>query len=129
MSKADDADDLYADLYGNDAEPSSNVAAEPAKNEAPAPVDPRAAAAAPAAMAAPAAAPVAAAPGGGASFIPAAPHAPAEPTAELRTAAAARGEHVAPQDLPDEGYVRVRRSAPPPARRRIRAHLRAVRCA
>ncbi|KAL4401702.1 translation regulator [Malassezia pachydermatis] len=41
----------------------------------------------------------------GASFIPGQLAAPPVDSAEARTAAAARGEHVAPQDLPDEGKM------------------------
>lgn len=98
MSK-EEADDLYADLYGEGAEPTvSAPKVEPAPAAAPsaaAPV-PGAAAAAPA----PAAAPMADA---GASFIPGRPAPPPIDSAEARSAAAARGEHIAPQDLPDEG--------------------------
>lgn len=91
MSKADEADDLYADLYGEEADTSSKPPAQPDTAAAPAP--------------APAPAPAAPASG---SFIPGAPSAPPVATpfmesAEERSAAAARGEHVAPQDLPDEG--------------------------
>ena len=92
MSKADEADDLYADLYGEEADTTPKPEAQPA-----------------AAPAVPAQAPVSApaAPASG-SFIPGVAATPsvAPPlmeSAEERTAAAARGEHVAPQDLPDEG--------------------------
>ena len=93
MSKADEADDLYADLYGEEAE------ATPAPVQQPATTAPAPAPSAPAPASAPA-------PSG--SFIPgsnaAAPHSPQHTeSAEERTAAAARGEHIAPQDLPDEG--------------------------
>ena len=98
MSK-EEADDLYADLYGEEAEPTvSAPKVAPGRAAAPsaaAPV-PGAAAAAPA----PAAAPMADA---AASFIPGRPAPPPIDSAEARSAAAARGEHIAPQDLPDEG--------------------------
>ena len=91
MSK-EEADDLYADLYGEEAEPTvSAPKVEPAPAAAPS-----AAAPAPA----PAAAPMADA---AASFIPGRPAPPPIDSAEARSAAAARGEHIAPQDLPDEG--------------------------
>lgn len=95
MSKADEADDLYADLYGEEAEPA--VAAPVAAPKAePAP----AAAVTPAAPVA-AAKPAAEVPS--ATFIPGQPAPPPLDSAEARQAAAARGEHIAPQDLPDEG--------------------------
>ena len=93
---SNEADDLYADLYGDDAAP-----AAPAPAPAPAtaaPADPRVAAGA-----APAA-PAAAAPAQP-SFIPSIPGAAGVSPAEARSLAAVRGEHIAPQDLPDEGYV------------------------
>lgn len=95
---SNEADDLYADLYGDDAAP-----AAPAPAPAPAtaaPADPRVAAGA-----APAA-PAAAAPAQP-SFIPSIPGAAGVSPAEARSLAAVRGEHIAPQDLPDEGYVTV----------------------
>lgn len=114
MSKADEADDLYADLYGEEPEPT--VSAPAPKVEASATTEPVAAVPAtstsasmtttPAAPAAPLASATAPKPAEmGASFIPGQLAAPPVDSAEARTAAAARGEHVAPQDLPDEGYV------------------------
>ncbi|WFC97888.1 hypothetical protein MYAM1_000610 [Malassezia yamatoensis] len=99
MSKADEADDLYADLYGEEAGAASTPTQAPSADStvaAPAPSVP-----------APAAAPAAPASG---SFIPgSSTTAPLSPehveSAEDRTAAAARGEHIAPQDLPDEGKM------------------------
>ena len=87
-----EADDLYADLYGEEAEPS--VSAPPApKPEAAAP------AAATPAPSTSGPAETSSAP----SFIPGRPAPPPLDSAEARSAAAARGEHIAPQDLPDEG--------------------------
>ncbi|WFD35505.1 hypothetical protein MCUN1_002363 [Malassezia cuniculi] len=90
---SNEADDLYADLYGDDAAPVAPAAA-------PAPAataDPRAA---------PAAAPAApSAPPAQSSFIPSMPGAASVSPAEARALAAVRGEHIAPQDLPDEGKM------------------------
>jgi len=92
MSKADEADDLYADLYGEEAEPAvAAPAVAPKVEQAPA-----ATSAAPVAAAKPAEVPAT-------TFIPDQPAPPPLDSAEARQAAAARGEHIAPQDLPDEG--------------------------
>lgn len=127
-----EADDLYADLYGEDAEPSVNAAPSAPKTDAvSAGGQPggstgagaatgavsASASAVPAAAGAPAAGVTAAAsmpslgmPAAGStpdsgmtSFIPGRPAPPPQDSAEARSAAAARGEHIAPQDLPDEG--------------------------
>lgn len=97
-----EADDLYADLYGEEAEPS--VSAPPA----PKPEAAALAAATPApSTSVPAATPAAAGAvpetSSAPSFIPGRPAPPPLDSAEARSAAAARGEHIAPQDLPDEG--------------------------
>ena len=86
-----EADDLYADLYGEEAEPS--VSAPPAPKPeaaAPAAATPAPSTSVPETSSAP-------------SFIPGRPAPPPLDSAEARSAAAARGEHIAPQDLPDEG--------------------------
>ncbi|PKI83232.1 hypothetical protein MVES1_003221 [Malassezia vespertilionis] len=103
MSKPDEADDLYADLYGEEAQ-TTVVPAPAAQPETVS--DPRAQ------PARQAAGPEADSAAGG-SFIPGMPSAapPSSDTsllldnADARSAAAARGEHVAPQDLPDEGKM------------------------
>lgn len=99
MSKADEADDLYADLYGEEAEPAVAAPAAAPKVESAAPAA-AATSAAPVAAAA-ATQPVAEVPP--TTFIPGQPAPPPQDSAEARQAAAARGEHIAPQDLPDEG--------------------------
>lgn len=96
-----EADDLYADLYGEDAEPSVSATPAPKPEAAPAAAPPAASTSGPAAT--PAAAGAVPETSSTPSFIPGRPAPPPLDSAEARSAAAARGEHIAPQDLPDEG--------------------------